>query len=97
MESKVVERGADSRFDLGHLSHEAAKAKVLLEDIIEDSKRQAERTLRRSKFAVEDCIAETTHLIKRHPWESICVAMSFGTAVGVLVGWLGKTMKSRLT
>ena len=95
MESKAVAHETGRPLHLGHLSHEAAKAKVLLEDIIEDTKRQAERTLKRSKFAVEDCIAETTHLIKRHPWESICVAMSFGTAVGVLVGWLGKTMKSR--
>ena len=95
MENKVVERGADSSIHLRHLSHEAAKAKVLLEDIIEDGKRQAERSLKRGRFALQDCIVETTYRIKRHPWESICAAMSLGTAVGFLVGWFGKTLKSR--
>lgn len=87
MENNVVEKMADVGINFTHFTNEVSKAKVLLEDALEDGKRKAERTLKRGKFAAEECIEDTTYFIKRHPWESVGVALGFGAGIGLLAGW----------
>ncbi|HSE32546.1 MAG TPA: hypothetical protein VLA93_13320 [Pyrinomonadaceae bacterium] len=88
MESKTMENVTDAGINLAHLTHQVAKAKVLIDDVIDDGKRKVERTAKRGFVAVEDCIEDTTYFIKRHPWQSVGTALGLGAAVGLFVGWV---------
>lgn len=87
MESKVVENVTDA-INLAHLTHEVSKAKVLIDDVLEDGKRKAERLVKRGFVAAEDCVEDSTYFIKRHPWQSVGAAFGVGAAIGVLAGWM---------
>lgn len=87
MESTTMETASDAAIKFAHLSHEVSKAKTLVEDVVEDGKRQAQRMLKRSYVAVEDCVEDTTYYIKRHPWQSVGIALGVGTGAGLLAGW----------
>ena len=63
------------------------KAKVLCNDVLENGKHTVERTFKRGMLATEDCIEDTTHLIKRHPWQSGGTAVGIGAVVGLFAGW----------
>lgn len=88
MESKVVEHATDAGINLAHLTHEVSKAKGLIDDVLEDGKRKAERMMKRGFVAAEDCVEDTTYFIKRHPWQSVGTALGVGAGVGLLAGWL---------
>ena len=88
METKVIENVTDAALNLAHLKTEVSKAKVLIDDVLEDSKRKAERMLKRGVVAAEDCVEDTTYYIKRHPWQSVGVAVGLGAGIGILLGWL---------
>jgi ElaB/YqjD/DUF883 family membrane-anchored ribosome-binding protein len=88
MEGKTMENVTDAAINLAHLTNQVAKAKVLIDDVIDDGKRKVERTAKRGFVAVEDCIEDTTYFIIRHPWESVGAAVGVGALVGLLAGWL---------
>lgn len=88
MEGKTMENVTDATINLAHLTHQVAKAKVLIDDVMGDGKRKVERTAKRGLIAVEDCVEDTTYFIKRHPWQSVGTALGLGTAMGLFVGWL---------
>lgn len=88
MEAKTMENVTDAAINFAHLTRQVAKAKVLIDDVIDDGKRKVERTAKRGFVTVEDCIEDTTYFIKRHPWQSVGTALGLGTAVGLFVGWL---------
>jgi len=88
MESRTIENVTDATKNLAHLSHQVVKAKTLIDDVIDDGKHKLERSVKRGRIAVEDCIEDTTYFIKRHPWESVGVAVGAGTIDGLLVSWL---------
>ena len=95
MESKTMERVTDAGINLAQLTHQMAKAKVLIDDVIDDGKHKVERTAKRGIVAVEDCIEDTTYFIKRHPWQSVGTAIGLGTAIGFCVGWLSRRTFAR--
>jgi ElaB/YqjD/DUF883 family membrane-anchored ribosome-binding protein len=88
MESKAVEDVTNAGINLAHLTHEVSKAKVLIDDVLEDGKRKAERMLKRGVVGAEDYVEDTTYFIKRHPWQSVGAALGLGASVGILAGWL---------
>jgi len=88
METKAIESVTDAALNLAHLKHEVSKAKVLIDDVLEDSKRKAERMLRRGYVAAEDCVEDTKYVIKKHPWQSVGTAFGVGAGLGILAGWL---------
>ncbi len=87
MENRTFENLTDAAVNLTHLTHEGEKAKVLVNDVIEECKHKVERTFKRGFVAAEDCIEDTTHFIKRHPWQSLGVAVGAAAVVGLLAGW----------
>lgn len=95
MEAKIQENVMDATINLSHLTHQVAKAKVLLDDVIDDGKRKVERTAKRGLIAVEDCVEDTTYFIKRHPWQSVGTALGLGAGIGLLVGWLTSQVCAR--
>ena len=88
MESIPRENVTDKGINLPDLTQQVAKAKVLVNDVIEDGKHKMERTFKRGIIATEECIEDTTYFIKRHPWESVGVAVGVGAIFGLLAGWL---------
>ena len=88
MESRTVENVTDAAINLEHLTHQVAKAKVLIDDVLEDGKRKAGRMLKRGVVTAEDYVEDTTYFIKRHPWQSVAAALGLGACVGLLAGWL---------
>ena len=94
MESKTIENVTDA-INLAHLTNQVAKAKVLLDDVVDDGKLKVQRTFKRGYVAVEDCIEDTTYFIKRHPWQSVGTALGLGAVVGLLAGWLTSRVCAR--
>jgi ElaB/YqjD/DUF883 family membrane-anchored ribosome-binding protein len=88
MESKAIENVTGAAINLAHLTHEVSKAKVLLDDVLEDGKRKAERTMKRGFVVAEDLVEDTTYFIKRHPWQSVGATFGLGAGIGILAGWL---------
>ena len=87
METNPTGNVLDKAIHLPHLAEQVTKAKVLVNDAIEDGKHKMERTFKRGIIATEDCIEDTTHFIKRHPWQSVGTAVGIGAVVGLLAGW----------
>ena len=87
MESNPRENVTDKAFNLPDLTQQVTKAKVLVNDAIEDGKHKMERTFKRGVIATEECIEDTTYFIKRHPWQSVGTAVGIGAVVGLLAGW----------
>jgi ElaB/YqjD/DUF883 family membrane-anchored ribosome-binding protein len=88
MEKRTVEGAADAGMNLAHLKHEVAKAKTLMNDLVEDGKRNAQRMVKRGYNAAEDYVEDTTYYIKRHPWPAVGMAAGIGAGAGLLAGWL---------
>ena len=88
MNSELVETTTGAGINFAHLTNEMSKAKVLVEDVIEDGKRKAQRMMKRSYSRAEDCVEDTTHYIKHHPWQSMGIALGVGAGAGILCGWL---------
>ena len=81
MQTKAVETATDTAVKLAHLSQEVSKAKAIVNDVIEDGKREALRTVKRAYVAAEDRLEDTTYYIKRHPWQSVGIAAGVSAAV----------------
>ncbi len=58
--------------------------KAIVSTKIEDGKIATGRFLKRSRYAVEDGISETTHNIKNHPFSYLAIAFAAGAALGLL-------------
>jgi ElaB/YqjD/DUF883 family membrane-anchored ribosome-binding protein len=95
MESNLRENVTDKAFNLPDLTQQVTKAKVLVNDVIEDGKHKMERTFKRGIIATEECIEDTTYFIKRHPWQSVGTAAGIGAVVGLLVGWQASRCSGR--
>lgn len=88
MDSELIPTATGAAVNFAHLTNEMSKAKVLVEDAIEDGKRKAQRMMKRGYYLAEDCVDETTHYIKHHPWQSVGIALGVGAGTGILFGWL---------
>ena len=88
MESKTLQGAADAVMRLAHVKHEVSHAKVLVNDLVEDGKRKAQRIARRSMVAAGDCVEDTTYYIKRHPWQSVGIAAGLGATAGLVIALL---------
>ncbi|HET9788155.1 MAG TPA: hypothetical protein VFP47_13530 [Pyrinomonadaceae bacterium] len=87
MESNPRENVADKAINLPDLTQQVTKGKALVNEVIEDGKHKMERTFKRGIIATEECIEDTTHFIKRHPWQSVGTAVGIGAVVGLVAGW----------
>lgn len=87
MQTATTENRQSTGLKLAHLAARAAEGKMLAEDLAELGKRKAQRLIRHGREATEDCLEETTHYVKHHPWQSLGIAAGFGAFVGVLFGW----------
>jgi ElaB/YqjD/DUF883 family membrane-anchored ribosome-binding protein len=90
MPTTTVANGKSTGIKLTHLAAKAAEGKILAEDLVDIGKRKAQRMVRRSKEAGEDCLDETKYYIKHHPWHSIGVALGVGLTLGFLGGFLSR-------
>ena len=86
MESNPRENVTDKTINLPDLTQQVTKAKVLVNDVIEDGKHKMERTFKRGIIATEECIEDTSYFIKRHPWQSVGMALGVGLTLGLFGG-----------
>lgn len=90
MQTTTVANGKNRGLKFAELATRAAEGKIIAEDLMEIGRRKAQRLVRRGMNAGEDCLDETTHYIKHHPWRSIGVALGVGLTLGFLGGFLGR-------
>lgn len=65
-------------------------------EAIEENVRDARRAVVAGRHAVEDCAAETTLQVRRHPFTAVGLAVGIGSLVGCLVGFaFGRRGRSR--
>jgi len=76
------------------LGRSADKVKMAVVDTIEDGKMAAERLLKRSRFAVEDAVAESVHGIRRNPVISVALAFTAGLISGLLVSYIRRPVRN---
>ncbi len=76
----------------GRLGYEAERVKTVVSDAVsdtlEDGVHAAKRAVKRSRYAAEDLVDETTYRIKQHPLRSVGITLGVGFGVGLIVGWL---------
>jgi ElaB/YqjD/DUF883 family membrane-anchored ribosome-binding protein len=94
MDNQQLETATGPAVNLAHLTHELSKAKVLVEDAIDDGKHKVERLLKRGYSEAEDYVDDTRHYIKHHPWQSVGIALGVGTGAGLVFGWLLSRMRT---
>ena len=87
MSTELLETATGAAVNFAHLTNEMSKAKVLVEDAIENGKRTAQRMMKRGYFRAEDYVDDTTHYIKHHPWQSVGIALGVGAGAGMLFTW----------
>ena len=90
MPTTTVANGKNTGIKLAHLAAKAAEGKLIAEDLVDISKRKAQRLVRRGVEVGEDCLDETKYYIKHHPWHSVGVALGIGLTLGFLSGFLSR-------
>ena len=90
MPTTTVANGKNTGIKLAHLAAKAAEGKLIAEDLVDISKRKAQRLVRRGVEAGEDYLDETKYYIKHHPWHSVGVALGIGLTLGFLGGFLSR-------
>ena len=71
---------AEAGLDLGVL-------KKRIENAVDEAVLDAERLARHGKYMAEDVFDDTTHFIKKNPWQSVGYAAAAGLGIGLLAGW----------
>lgn len=67
---------------------EVERLKTRASHLIEDGITDAKRMVKRGRYAAEDLVEETAHLIKRDPWQSVAITFGAGFGIGVVASWL---------
>lgn len=84
----------ESSFDGSEVLRGAAahlrEAKAAVAETLDDSTVAARRVLKRSRYAVEECLEDTAHNIRRHPFGSLAIAFTAGATFALLVPRLGR-------
>jgi ElaB/YqjD/DUF883 family membrane-anchored ribosome-binding protein len=65
-------------------------AKAAISEKLDDSLTAARRSLKRSRYAVEDRLDDATYTIKRHPIRSLAIGVAAGAALGLLIPRFGR-------
>jgi hypothetical protein len=65
-------------------------AKVTVADKFEDGKREAQRFMKRSRFAMEDKLTDSAHQMKRHPGTTLAAVFAAGALLGFMIPRLGR-------
>lgn len=85
---KVLEKAVHAGERVMHIGAEAARLKARASGAVEDAVIEARRLAKRSRYAAEDLVDNTTYRIKRDPLRSVAITFSIGLGVGALAGWL---------
>lgn len=65
---------------------------------LEENARDVRRAVVAGRHAVEDCAAETTLQVRRHPFMAVGLAVGIGSLAGCLVGFtLGRRGRARIS
>jgi ElaB/YqjD/DUF883 family membrane-anchored ribosome-binding protein len=65
-------------------------------EALEEDVRDVRRAVVAGRHAVEDCAAETTLQVRRHPFMAVGLAVGIGSLVGCVVGFtLGRRGRAR--
>lgn len=83
---KEAYKATAEQIDLAGAKVEALKE--LASQNIADGINDARRLARHGRYAVEDYIEETSHLIKRDPLRSVGITLGIGLGLGALIGYL---------
>ena len=83
METATVGNDQSTAFTLAHLT---AEGKVVAEDLLQTGKRKTQRAIRKGYEFGEDFLDEASYYIKRHRWQSYCMAAGLGAFAGLLFG-----------
>ena len=54
---------------------------------VDENMRDVRRAVVAGRHAVEDCAAEATVQVRRHPFESLAIAAAVGTLFGCVIGF----------
>ena len=65
-------------------------AKAAVSETLDDGVAAARRSLKRSRYAVEDGLEEAAHNIKQHPFSALAIGFAAGAALGLLVPRFGR-------
>ena len=62
---------------------------------VEERMRDVRRAVVAGRHAVEDCTAEATIEVRRHPFVSLGIAVGIGTLFGCLIGFTAGRLRGR--
>ncbi len=87
----VAEQVAQTAFDVEKLKETASH-------VVEDGMTDAKRMIKKGRYAAEDLMDDTAHLIKHDPFRSVGITFGVGFGLGIFAGWLvtHRTQESHL-
>ena len=85
---KALELGVEAERLKQHLTHK-------LEHGWEDGMLEAKRALKRTRYAAEDLVDDTTYRVKQNPWGALAVTLGVGFGLGTLAGVLIAKLANR--
>ena len=92
MKETLLSRTAAAGAQVAHIGLEAAhlkeQVKERVEHAVEDSVSAAKRAAKRGRYAAEDLLDETSHLVKRNPLSAVAIGFCVGIGVGAIVVWI---------
>lgn len=65
-------------------------AKAAITEKVDDGVAAARRSLKRSRYAVEDGLEEAAHNIRQHPFGAVAIGFAAGAALGLLIPRFGR-------
>ena len=86
MESFVEKADAQVTESIRRLS----RASSAMADALDEGVGVIKRAVKRSGDVAEELLDDTTQRVKRHPMETMAIAVAFGLAAGLFIGWLMK-------
>ena len=81
-----VKHAFDAIGDIAEAGLDLGLLKKKIENAVDEAVIDAERLARRGKYAVEDAVDDSTHYIKKNPWQSVGYAAGAGLGIGLLLG-----------
>ena len=92
-EGSVLKKAKQVGEQVAQVAAEASRLTDAASHAVEDAMTEVKRVAKRSRYAAQDLVDETSHRIKHDPLRSVAIGFAIGLGVGMLTAWLAVRSK----
>ena len=78
----------DKAEKLAETALDVERLKIAATHAVEDKVAEAKRMIKKGRYAAEDMVDDTAHMIKHDPFRSVGITFGVGFGLGIFAGWL---------